>query len=107
VETRHHESFLGTGDATRSTVGAPSANFAPRSSPKKMTSFPDEKISSINSISDFNGFEGLRVIIWQGVKDDDLSTRRKGLPYFMIGHRAVEERRSTVAESRGKGLESR
>ncbi len=68
-----------------------------------MTSFPDEKISSINRTSDFKGFEGLHVIIWQGVKDDDISTRRKGLPYFMIGYRPGEERRSTVAESRGKG----
>jgi hypothetical protein len=68
-----------------------------------MTSFPDEKIRSIKRTSDFNAFEGLRVIIWQGVKDDILSTRRKGLPYFLIGHRPGEERRSTVAESRGKG----
>src|SRR5258708_1103867 len=58
-----------------------------------MTSFPDEKISSINRTSDFNGFEGLHVIIWQGVKGDDIST----------GYRPGEERRSTVAESRGKG----
>jgi hypothetical protein len=68
-----------------------------------MTSFPDDKISVINRTSDFNGFEGLRVIIWQDVKDDDLSTRRKVLPYFMIGYRPGEERRSTVAKSCGKG----
>ena len=36
-------------------------------------------------------------------KDEDRSTRRKGLPYFLIGHRPGEECRSTVAESRGKG----
>jgi hypothetical protein len=48
-----------------------SADFAPSSSPKKMTSFPDENISSINRTSDFNGFEGLRVVVWQGVKDED------------------------------------
>jgi hypothetical protein len=64
----------------------------------------DEKISSIHRTSDFNGFEGLHVIIWQGVKDDNLSTRRKGLPYFMIGYQPGAERRSTVAESRGKGV---
>jgi hypothetical protein len=69
-----------------------------------MTSLPNERISGINRTSDFNGFEGLHVIIWQGVKDDDLSTRRKGLPYFMIGYRPSEERRFTVAESRGKGV---
>ena len=84
-------------------VGTPAVRFAPRSSPKKMTSLPDETISSINRTSDFNGFEGLRVIIWQGVRDDDLSTRRKGLPYFMIGYRPGEGRRSTVAESPMEG----
>ena len=61
-----------------------------------MTSFPDKE-SSIKRISDFNGFEGLRVIIRQAVKDDGLSTRGKGLPYFMIGYRPGEE-------SRGKGV---
>jgi hypothetical protein len=103
VEARAPRSALGTRDAPRSAAGAPSVRFAPRSAPKKMTSFPDEKIRSIKRTSDFNAFEGLRVIIWQGVKDDVLSTQRKGLPYFLIGHRPGEERRPTVAESRGKG----
>ena len=68
---------------------------------KKMTSFPDENISSINKTSDFNGFEGLRVVVWQGVKDEDLSAGRKALPYFMISYGPGEESRSTVAESQG------
>jgi hypothetical protein len=55
-------------DAARPTQVALSADFAPSSSPKKMTSFPDENISSINRTSDFNGFEGLRVVVWQSVK---------------------------------------
>lgn len=66
-----------------------------------MTSFPDENISSINGTSDFNGFEGLRVVVWQGVKDEDLSAGRKALPYFMISYGPGEESRSTVAESQG------
>ena len=66
-----------------------------------MTSFPDENISSINKTSDFNGFEGLRVVVWQGVKDEDLSAGRKALPYFMISYGPGEKSRSTVAESQG------
>jgi AraC-like DNA-binding protein len=65
-----------------------------------MTSFPDENISSINKTSGFNGFEGLRVVVWQGVKED-LSAGRKALPYFMISYGPGEESRSTVAESQG------
>jgi hypothetical protein len=87
------------GPATQSV--ALSADYAPSSSPKKMTSFPDENISSINRTSDFNGFEGLRVVVWQGVKNEDLSTGRKTLPYFMMSYRPGEESRSTVAESQG------
>jgi AraC-like DNA-binding protein len=78
-----------------------SADFAPSSSPNKMNSFPDENISSINKTGDFNGFEGLRVVVWQGVKDEDLSAGRKALPYFMISYGPGEESRSTVAESQG------
>jgi AraC-like DNA-binding protein len=66
-----------------------------------MTSFPDENISSINKTSDFNGFEGLRVVVWQGVKDEDLSAGRRALPYFMISYGPGEESRSSVAESQG------
>jgi AraC-like DNA-binding protein len=66
-----------------------------------MTSFPDENISSINKTSDFNGFEGLRVVVWQGVKDENLSAGRKALPYFMISYGPGEESRSTVAEYQG------
>jgi AraC-like DNA-binding protein len=66
-----------------------------------MTSFPDENISSINRTSDFNGFEGLRVVVWQGVKDEDSSTERKALPYFMVSYRPGEESLSTGAESQG------
>ena len=66
-----------------------------------MTSFPDENISSINRTSDFNGFQGLRVVVWQDVKDEDLSTGRKALPDFMMSYRPGEESRSTVAESQG------
>jgi AraC-like DNA-binding protein len=66
-----------------------------------MTSFPDENISSINKTSDFNGFEGLRVVVWQGVEDEDLSAGRKALPYFMISYGPGEESRSTIAESQG------
>jgi AraC-like DNA-binding protein len=69
-----------------------------------MTSFPDENISSINKTSDFNGFEGLRVVVWQGVKDEDLSAGRKALPYFMISYGPGEESRSTVAESHGSAM---
>jgi hypothetical protein len=54
-------------DAPATHSGTLSADFAPSSSPKKMTPFPDENISSINRTSDFNGFEGLRVVVWQGV----------------------------------------
>jgi AraC family transcriptional regulator len=88
-------------DAPPTHSGALSDDFAPSSSPKKMTSFPDENISSINRTSDFNGFEGLRVVVWQGVKDEDRSTGRTTLPYFMISYRPADAPRSTVAESQG------